>query len=429
MIPEIRVQEDRLELHLGGLGLADAEIVVQAMPVTLIHGNRIVQLRPEIPFAFLREIPVGKALTEAERERLLAAFARQPNKVRIGSIEKEAMRRLSDTVPQAAVSLDEQTAKARLFFVYEDNTVKDNDELSVIVDTRRHLEIHRNRPAEEGFKAVLLSQGFAPRPERDFNWRVPEKPLESLAPGLENHGFDVRIGQRKITAPVTLRWNVQTQARHLHVGATVFSGDLPVDAGDLFQAFGQGKRYVERPDGSLGIISGEVRRILSELSTSGSVEGNLFAFNKADFPRVRACLEGEPDLRTDPAFEALCQFGGRMEGVRRHPLPKDLESVLRPYQILGFNWLRTLKALGLNGILADDMGLGKSVQVLALIQSLKAEGALGRPVLLIAPKTLLFNWELEIRKFAPDLATYAFAGPTRIRTAEFLRQHDLVLTS
>ncbi len=429
VIPEIGLRDDCLELHLGGLSLAEAEIVVQAMPVTLIHGRRIVQLRPEIAFAFLRDIPVGRALGEAERERLLAGFARQPDKVRIRRIEKEEMQCLRDIVPQAAVSLDEPAAKARLYFVYEGHPVKDNDDLAVLVDVRRHLEIRRNRAAEEGLKAVLLANGFLPRPDRDFNWRVPEKPLEILVPALENHGFAVRIGQRKITDPVTVHWNVQTQARHLQVGATVFSGDLPLDAGELFQAFGQGKRYVARSDGALGIISGDVRRLLAELSTSGTVAGDFLTFNKADFPRVRACLADQPELRTDPAFEALCQFGGRLEGVRHYPVPKELESVLRPYQLLGFNWLRTLKTLGLNGILADDMGLGKSLQVLTLIKSLKAEGTLARPALLVAPKTLLFNWELEIRKFAPDISAYAFAGPARIRSAEHLRKYDLILTS
>jgi superfamily II DNA or RNA helicase len=429
VIPEIGLRNDCLELRLGGLGLTEAEIVVQAMPVTLIHGRRIVQLRPEIPFTFLRDIPIGKVLGAAETARLLEGYARQPDKVRIRRIEKEAMRRLRDSVPQAVVSLDEPAAKARLYFVYESNPVKDNDDLAVLVDVHRHLEIQRNPTAEEGFKAVLLANGFLPRPDRDFNWRVPSKPLETLVPALENHGFAVRIGQRRITDPVTVRWHVQTQARHLQVGATVFSGDLALGAGELFQAFGQGQRYVARADGALGIISGDVRRLLSELSASGTMAGDVFTFNKADFPRVRACLADQPELRSDPAFEALCQFGGRLEGVRHYPLPKDLESVLRPYQVLGFNWLRTLKALGLNGILADDMGLGKSLQVLTLIKSLKAEGALERPALLIAPKTLIFNWELEIRKFAPDITAYAFAGPARIRSAEHLQKYDLILTS
>ncbi|RJQ87921.1 MAG: DEAD/DEAH box helicase [Desulfobacteraceae bacterium] len=429
VIPEIGVQDDHLALHLGSLTLAEAEIIVQAMPVTLIKGNRIVQLRPDLPFAFLKAIPTDKALDEAERIRLLLNLSKQPDKLRIRNTGKSDIRTVRNASAQAVVSLDDRAAKARLYFVYKGNRVKDNDETSVIVDIRRHLEIHRNRPAEEGFKAIMLAHGFAARPERDFNWRAPDRSLESLVPSLENHGFAVNIGSRKLAEPVSVRWNVQTQKQHLRVGAMVFSGEFQFGADGLFQAFREGRRYVERPDGSLGIISGEIRRVLAELSQNGIVDQGVVTFSKADFTSVRASLAGEADVRTDSSFEALCRFGGRMDGVRRYPIPAGLETVLRPYQILGFNWLRTLKELGLNGILADDMGLGKSVQVLALIKCLKVEGSLGRPVLLIAPKTLLFNWELEIRKFAPDLSIYAFAGPARTRDPEFLKKHHLVLTS
>ncbi len=429
VIPEISVHPDRLELHLGTLSMEKAEILVPAMPVTLIQGRRIVQLRADIPIAFLKEIQAARTLAPEERGRLLDRLSRQPDKVRIRRIGQETVRKISDARVQAVVSLAEQAAKARLHFIYEGHQVKDNDSLAVIVDVHRHLEIHRNGAREEAFKAVLLANGFLPRPDRDFNWRVPEKPLENLVPALENHGFMVRVGQRRIAEPVTIRWQVQTRGPHLQVGAMVFSGDLPVGAPELFQAFGEGKRFVERPDGSLGIISAEVRRVLAELSVSGSLAGEFVVFNKADFLRVAACLAGEAEVRTDADFDALCRFGGRMAGVQRYTVPPALQPVLRPYQQSGFDWLRTLKTLGLNGILADDMGLGKSVQVLALIESLKAEGALERPVLLIAPKTLLFNWELEIRKFAPDLVTYAFAGAARKRSAGFLKKYDLILTT
>jgi superfamily II DNA or RNA helicase len=428
VIPEIDVQGDRLELHLGSLTLTGADIVIQAMPVTLIKADHMVQLRTDLPFSFLKQIPTD-SLAEADRNRVLLRLSKQPDKFRIRTTGSKPIRIVKNATTQAVLSLDEPAAKARLHFVYDGNTVKDNDPVSVIIDLARHTELHRNRAAEDGFRTVLLSHGFSTRPESEFNWRVPDRPLESLVPSLENHGLAVRIGDRKITDPISVRWSVTTQDQHLRLGGTVFSGDFQFGADGLFQAFQGGKRFVARPDGSLGIISGEIRRILSDFSESGTLDQGAFTFNKADFPRVRACLDNQADVRTDSSFEALCRFGGRVDGVGHYRVPTGLETVLRPYQILGFNWLRTLKDLGLNGILADDMGLGKSVQVLTLIKSLKEEGALSRPVLLIAPKTLIFNWELELRKFAPDLLTYSFTGPDRIRTPEFLKKHHLILTS
>lgn len=429
VIPEISVEQDRLVLYLGSLPLTAAEMVVKTTPVTLIREDRIVQLQRDIPFSFLETIPIDKPLSETEKDRLLSTLSKQPDKVRIRSTGKKEIRTVTSATVQAALSFDERAAKARLYFLYGGNRVKDNDDIAVVVDLRRHKEFHRNGSAESGFKDTLLSHGFSPHPDRDFNWRAPEQPLESLVPSLENHGFTVKIGNRKIVAPVSVRWKVQTQRQHLRVGATVFSGDERLGLDQLLQSFSEGKRYVTRPDGALGIISGEVRRVLERLSEDGIVDQGIFTFNKADFPMVRSCLSGEEEVRTDSAFDALCRFGTQMDGVRRYPIPAGLEAVLRPYQVLGFNWMRTLHALGLNGILADDMGLGKSVQVLALIKSLKEEGLLDRPALLIAPKTLIFNWELEIGKFAPDLQAYSFCGPSRIRRPEFLEKHDIILTS
>jgi len=429
VIPEIGVQNDCLSLHLKNLTLAEADIIVQAMPVTLIKGNRIVQLRQDLPFSFLKELPTDKPLSDTERDRLLEKLSNQPDKLRIKNVGEKEIRTVWNATAQAVVSFNEQAAKARLYFVYEGNTVKDNDAVAMIIDIRHSMEIHRNHSAEEGFKAILLSHGFSTRPDRDYNWRAPDRPLESLVPSLENHGLAVKVGSRKITQPVSVHWRVRMHQQHLRVGATVFSGDFPIGVDHLFQAFQEGKRFVARPDGSLGIISGEVRRVLAELSENGTVGHDVVTFSKADFTTVRACLDGQQDVHTDPSFDALCGFGGGMAGIRHYRVPTELATILRPYQVLGFNWLRTLKDLGLNGILADDMGLGKSVQVLTLIKSLKEDGSLNHPVLLIAPKTLIFNWELEIRKFAPDLSTYAFAGPDRNRTPAFLEKHHIILTS
>ena len=111
----------------------------------------------------------------------------------------------------------------------------------------------------------------------------------------------------------------------------------------------------------------------------------------------------------------------------------NLQGNLREYQKRGVAWLEYLERLGLNGCLADDMGLGKSVQVIArLVQEREAVESVP-PTLLIAPTSVVGNWQKEIAKFAPHLQSMTHHGSDRIQTApEFktaCRKYDVVITS
>lgn len=81
---------------------------------------------------------------------------------------------------------------------------------------------------------------------------------------------------------------------------------------------------------------------------------------------------------------------------RKVKLPDEMEKILRPYQKDGIRYLMSLHDYGFGGILADEMGLGKTLQTIGYIQALKEE----KPVLIITPKAVLYNWEKEIRKFS-----------------------------
>jgi superfamily II DNA or RNA helicase len=86
------------------------------------------------------------------------------------------------------------------------------------------------------------------------------------------------------------------------------------------------------------------------------------------------------------------------------PVPKKLESTLRPYQRDGLSWLHLLGELGLGACLADDMGLGKTIQVLAALLCRRKEGGDALPpALLVVPASLLGNWKNESDRFTPGL--------------------------
>jgi superfamily II DNA or RNA helicase len=108
--------------------------------------------------------------------------------------------------------------------------------------------------------------------------------------------------------------------------------------------------------------------------------------------------------------------------------PVGFEGILRPYQKTGYDWLQFLKQYRFGGCLADDMGLGKTVQTLALLQYEKEAGT-NRPSLLIMPTSLLYNWQLEAKRFTPEIRVMLYTGTNREKDTSQFDQYDLILTS
>lgn len=109
-------------------------------------------------------------------------------------------------------------------------------------------------------------------------------------------------------------------------------------------------------------------------------------------------------------------------------IPVNINAKLREYQERGIGWLWFLYQYGLNGILADDMGLGKTLQMLSLIQKAKNEEG-PMPSLIIAPTSVVFNWESEISKFTPELTILNLTGADRHDFFKKIPKYDIILTS
>jgi SNF2 family DNA or RNA helicase len=116
------------------------------------------------------------------------------------------------------------------------------------------------------------------------------------------------------------------------------------------------------------------------------------------------------------------------------PVPSLFKGRLRPYQQEGLNWMANLAKFNFGLCLADDMGLGKTIQVIAFLSYLKEEFP-NNPgsYLIICPTSILFNWQHELNKFAPELKVSVHHGPNRIRDLkniqEFTKSHQVFLTS
>jgi hypothetical protein len=115
------------------------------------------------------------------------------------------------------------------------------------------------------------------------------------------------------------------------------------------------------------------------------------------------------------------------------PPPEGFVGTLRPYQARGLSWLQTMATLRLGACLADDMGLGKTIQLLAFLLHQKNRGRAEdkKPALLVAPTSVLGNWEREAARFAPALSVVRHYGAERARGAEDITREagTMVITS
>ncbi len=112
--------------------------------------------------------------------------------------------------------------------------------------------------------------------------------------------------------------------------------------------------------------------------------------------------------------------------INKIELPSSVEPILRDYQKEGVYWLHFLKKYGFGGILADEMGLGKTIQALTILAMNS-----GMPHIVVCPKTLIYNWENEIRRFFPKMRVLVVDGDIDTRKQQIRRvnNYDVVITS
>jgi len=111
-----------------------------------------------------------------------------------------------------------------------------------------------------------------------------------------------------------------------------------------------------------------------------------------------------------------------------YPISNDVKAALRPYQQKGFEWMVLLSKIGSGACLADDMGLGKTLQTICFLDYKKKQSP-NTIQLIISPSSLMYNWKVEIEKFAPELKTHVYHQSNRNIEDLATNQADILITS
>ena len=141
-----------------------------------------------------------------------------------------------------------------------------------------------------------------------------------------------------------------------------------------------------------------------------------------------ALAPNAPALQSDdPTLLNLIEAVKDFSSIKPLAAPAHFQATLRPYQEEGLGWLQHLRRHGLGGIMADDMGLGKTVQTLAHLATEKQQDRLRKPSLIVAPVSVLGNWQQEIRRFAPELRLLTLHGSKRKELFAVIDTADVIL--
>ena len=218
----------------------------------------------------------------------------------------------------------------------------------------------------------------------------------------------------------------------LHGGLIDISLDTPgysvSEINQILGAYRLKKKYYRLKNGEFLQLSGGSLSVVAELSEGLNLQYDASGVAHTDAfraPYISSVLDRddtELDVRRNDEFRA------RIRALRDYresseSIPAGLKARLRGYQRTGYRWLCALSDCGLGGILADDMGLGKTMQMLSYFLRL------GGRLLVVCPASLIYNWDSEAKRFAPELETHLVHGTAAVRKEALKAESGLFITS
>jgi SNF2 family DNA or RNA helicase len=262
---------------------------------------------------------------------------------------------------------------------------------------------------------------------RQEHWSLPKKKLPAVVGHLIRANWHVEADGKLYRTGSSFDISVVSGIDWFELQGTAKFDQSAIDLPRLLQSLRAGEQTVVLDDGSIGVIPEDwIRRFggLAELATN---EDGKTKFGQAQVGLLDALLVEQGEINVDAKFAAARDSLRQFDKIEPQEPPAGFVGELRPYQKLAQGWFQFLRALGFGGCLADDMGLGKTIQVLAMLEGRRQAKA--GPSLIVVPRSLIFNWTAEAKKFAPNLRVLDQSHSQRQKGVDHLSDFDIVLTT
>ena len=328
-----------------------------------------------------------------------------------------------ELIKKAFVDVENGSIIIKLMFCYGDTEINSLSVKTAAAFTRDILEEHKT-------KNLLHRMGFVTASTMDcyklsgndliYDFYKSEQGIALLRKTCEVYATDEFLNKSVRPSPApSFGLRVDGGLLRVTIDADGFSREELLD---IFRSYEMKKRFHRLKDGSFISFEADGENINSVSAAAELISGLALTDNdilngSADLPKYRAMyaeqiLSRNRELAAsrDRNFKKLTSEINSYKNLE-FEVPQSLENTLRPYQKEGFNWLKVLRYYGFGGVLADDMGLGKTIQIIAVVLADKLEKAdkFG-PSIVVAPTSLIYNWEKEFNRFAPEIKVLTVAG-------------------
>jgi superfamily II DNA or RNA helicase len=404
--------------------------------------ERVAPLAADVPFewiAYLRRAGTIE-VPDHDREEFLTTLL---NSARLPHLEVPEELKFEEVAlpvrPCLRISGSENGASrgvarlhADLLFDYGGRMVADKTSGTGVYDAGARRYIRRDVPAEKRAVTDLSELGLRHQGSygQEAAWEIPPAKLPRIVRGLVEKGWHVEADGKTFRRPGAFKIEVNSGVDWFELHGEVNYGDSTAKLPELLEALRKGENVVRLSDGAYGMLPEEWLKRFGLIAGLGDAVDGHVRFRRSQAGLLDALLAAQPDAKFDEVFARVREELKSFNGIQAAPQPAGFEGQLRDYQREGVGWMEFLRRFSFGGCLADDMGVGKTAQMLAVLETRRAARAAGEktgPSLVVVPKSLVFNWKQEAARFTPMLRVLDYTGVGRTGTE--LSGYDVVITT
>lgn len=323
---------------------------------------------------------------------------------------------------------------ADLSFDYEGRLVRAADPTPGHFSSETRRFVRRHAESEEAAASLLRALGVQYKKPTYYDpaahWNIAPKKLPRVARVLVEAGWHIEAEGKIFRRPGAFHIEVASGIDWFELHADVEYGETTAQIPVLLEALRRGESIVRLDDGTYGLLPEEWLKRIGMLAGMGTPEEGHIRFRPSQAGLLDALLAGQAEATCDETFTRIRQELGQFRGIEPSPQPHGFVGRLRDYQREGVGWMEFLRRFAFGGCLADDMGVGKTAQVLAMLETRRERRVAGEalgPALIVVPRSLIFNWMEEAARFTPLLKVLDYTGLAR--DAKTLAGYDVILTT